>query len=216
MLTTKMKRTRQEDRMYVHNQTRIVRTHPADDADMRIERGHGHRVGLVLLGAALTIVLVGFGCEQTQPVVQDLPSEPEVIDTVAQLTWTTYTSDTLGITLPYPEGWQITTQQTPQVSMEVREAGAPEMSDAPARIHLAEAIYPFDEELVNFPNVIESEDVDRSGIAMKRITFLVDADLPDEKTVAYVWEYGGSVLELIGADGDLAFEYTADHLEVLP
>ncbi|MFA4846158.1 MAG: hypothetical protein WC654_06400 [Patescibacteria group bacterium] len=70
-----------------------------------------NRTGLALCAAAVAVVLLGAGCRESEaPAGGGAQSRVDAGDALPTR-WAEYRSDTLGITIPYPEGWQTRTEQ---------------------------------------------------------------------------------------------------------
>lgn len=180
-----------------------------------------NRMGLMMVGAAFMLfVFAGAGCgsREKEGAPEKVPSTPDdasAADAGGAITnWTTYRSDALGIAIPYPEGWYPISMGS-RGDTEFFAENPVENSESSSRVYLAVSNRPVATE-IDYPNRLNVFEELHSGVSMIKLTFLVDADFPEEVTAAYLWERGGTTYRLVGTEGDAVLRYMVDHLEVMP
>ena len=177
-----------------------------------------NRFSFVALTIAFAVVLLGAGCgkQETPAGAGAQPSADE--DDGLPPRWTEYRSETLGITIPYPEGW-VTQGDEENRSVDFYEGTPPSSSDQPSAMWYQGRDGTLDQVIRDeFPAVLDRQETQRSGIQMTRITYPYDARLrPDEVMVAYLWAESSGPIKMIGGPKDsMVLEYAVDHLEVMP
>lgn len=171
---------------------------------------HNRTTAVALVATALIVVLAGFGCDSDRvPPVGDLPAADGTITT-----WVEYASPTLGITIPYPEGWSVRTEQDGRVA-DFYDGAPPEMSDAPSDFWSETQQNNIEVALAGFVEVFERTQTTRSGKMMTRVVYPYDAAAaPDVRMVAYLWEEGNTTHMVGGPEGSSTLEYVIDHVGV--
>ena len=153
-----------------------------------------NRTGIALCAAAVAVVLLGAGCRESEAPARVGAQLGVDAGDALPTRWTEYRSDTLGITIPYPEGWWVEEKEggtyfhaTPPPTTETEQPA--EMWFEHERGNIANAL--------NGLDVVSNEQVERSGINMRRVVFREDFYTPPE-VVLYVWERDGQTLEIGG------------------
>ena len=182
-----------------------------------------NRMGVVTLAVAATVLLLGAGCQKPQenrPPILDqgpstLPGAANDASGSLPTEWAEYRSESLGIAIPYPEGWYVEEQS--DGSTDFFENAPPASGDAPSQMWVLQRESSSIDAAIQaeFPTVYEREEVTRSGITMTRIVYPYDVRLdPDKRMVAYMWMSTNAVRMVGGAENDVNLEYAVDHLEV--
>ncbi|MDO8462897.1 MAG: hypothetical protein Q7S96_01295 [bacterium] len=188
---------------------------------------HNRTTSQVLIAIALVAIFAGSGCELRRSAVpvNDVPANGTTdttedtgtggTDSVEpSITWTTYESPTLGLRVPYPEGWKAFTKQDGRV-VDFYSSTPPAMSDAPSDFWSETQPNDIDTALSSFLDIFEQTSVTRNGKTMIRIIYPYDAiAAPDIRMVAYLWEGDGVTNMLGGPEESPIVEYAIEHVEV--
>jgi hypothetical protein len=198
---------------------------------------------IAVLGAAVVVLLIGAGCKpgtsndaalsSTVPdrgpdtavdarnttttsgtAEFDAASEASSESSdVSELTWTTYASPALGLSIPYPEGWQAQVGDNDD-SVDFVDAPPPPFSDKPSEMWIVrERGTPTS--VLDGLEILSSDVVVKNGRRMTRIIFIEDFYEKNPNVVLYLWEQDGWVYQLGGPNVN-TIEYAIDRLEVLP
>ncbi|MDO8462962.1 MAG: hypothetical protein Q7S96_01660 [bacterium] len=174
---------------------------------------HNRITSRVLIAATLVMIFAGAGCDLRRSAVLegDIPNDTTE-DTgtggtdAPDITWKTYESPTLGLRVPYPEGWYV--EETARGTSHVVAIGSQPIaqinpsSDFVADVIITSSIVEKDAIIAGYGDEMDRSLVRLAGKEMTRLEYETELGAPDGQTlsrVALIWSDGGETFIVQGA-----------------
>ncbi|MDO8598491.1 MAG: hypothetical protein Q7S02_00090 [bacterium] len=168
----------------------------------------------------MLFVFAGAGCgsRDTASTPEKAPSAPDDASAAgagdAVTSWTTYRSDTIGISIPYPEGWYVE-ENAEEAVTSFYPVQPPNDSDMSPRVWIDRHDELVDEFVTKLDNIQSDEFVQRSGLRMRKIVRRDDLSDDEGFAVSYIWAVDSKTYRIGGRQNDPVFERVVDQVEVL-